>query len=119
VENYGIDRSRIGPDTRMTDLLPLNVIEDGWPFLQMFIDARTPPFRVAIELFGLRLSEQTLTMRQLVGCLIQVNGRFLPPPRDSADQIWQRLVAVIVRQQKVRIEEVKPEARFGRDLGID
>ncbi len=119
IQNYRLERHNIAPDTRLTDLLPLNIIEDGWPFLQMFIDLKTPPFKVANEILGFRLSEESLTMRQLVESLIVINGRSLAPQRDSEEEIWHRLVRVFVRQTNVRAEQVKPEASITRDLGID
>ena len=119
IQNYRLERHNIAPDTRLTDLLPLNVIEDGWPFLQMFIDLKTPPFKVANEILRFRLSEESLTMRQLVESLIMINGRALAPQRDSEEEIWHRLVRVFVRQTNVRAEQVKPEASITRDLGID
>lgn len=119
IENYRLERHAIAPDTRLTDLLPLNVIEDGWPFLQMFIDLKTPPFKVANEFLGFRLTDQSLTMRELVESLIMINGRNMAPQRDSEEEIWNRLVRVFVRQANVRPEEVVPSASITRDLGID
>jgi acyl carrier protein len=119
IENYGLERQVIEPGTRLTDLLPLNIVEDGWPFLQMFIELKTPPFAVANEFLGLRLSDKTLTMRQLVESLIKVNGRALAPQRESEEEIWNRLVRVFVRQLNVNPDEVRPEASITRDLGCD
>lgn len=119
IENYRLERREILLDTRLTDLLPLSVIEDGWPFLQMFIDLKTPPFKVTNEMLGLRLSQETLTVRELVESLIMINGRAMAPQRESEQEIWNRLVRVFVRQTNVRAEEVRPEASITRDLGID
>lgn len=40
-------------------------------------------------------------------------------PANSQEQIWRRLVEVFVRQALVSPEQVKPDARIVRDLGID
>jgi len=118
IENYRLERHLIAPDTRLTDLLTLDEIEEGWPFLQMFIDLKTPPFKVANEFLGFRLTDQSLTMRELVESLIMINGRDLAPQRESEHEIWNRLVRVFVRQVNVRPEEVVPSASITRDLGI-
>jgi hypothetical protein len=119
IENYRLERRAITPDTRLTDLLPLNEVAEGWPFLQMFIELKTPSFKVANEYFGYRLTDQSLTIRELVETLIAINGRRLAPQRDSEEEIWRRLVRVFVRQTNVMEEEVVPSARIGQDLGID
>lgn len=119
IENYRLERHLIAPDTRLTDLLSLDLVEEGWPFLQMFIDLKTPPFKVANEFLGFRLTDQTLTMRELVESLIMINGGDLAPQRESEQEIWNRLVRVFVRQVNVRPEEVVPNASITRDLGID
>jgi hypothetical protein len=119
VENYSVSRHTIKPETRLTDLLPVEVVEDGWPFLQMFIDLKTPPFKVANEILGFRLSHESLTMRELVDALIMINGKALSPQVDSEEEVWRRLVKVFVRQLSLNPEEVKYHARIARDLGVD
>lgn len=119
VQNYGIERSRIAPDVRLTDLLPLQTIEEGWPFIDLHLDVKMPPFKVANQMFGMRFSEESLTMRELVDGMIEVNGYFLQPQRETEDQIWKRLVQVFVRQQNLPEAKITPQARITRDLGID
>lgn len=119
VENYSLQRRSITPDTRLTDLLPLDVVEEGWPFLQMFIDLKTPPFRLANSLLRLRLTNESLTIRELVNSLIVLNRGKLAPQRDSPEEIWRRLSKVILQQLNVKPEDIKPEAIFTRDLGMD
>jgi len=97
----------------------LSVAEEGWPFLQMFIDLKMPPFSVANEFLGLRLTDKTLTMRELVESLIMLNSRALAPQRESEEEIWHRLVRVFVRQLNVILDEVRPDASITRDLGCD
>lgn len=119
IENYGVERRLIAPNARLSDLLPLNEVEQGWPFLQMFIDLRTPPFQVTNEILGFRLSNDTLTMRDLVESLIRINREALSPQRETEAEIWNRLVSVFVRQLNVLPEEIKPGASIIRDLGVD
>ena len=118
VQNYSLDKAAIRPDTRLTDLLPIEVVAEGWPFLQVFIDLKTPRFKVANEILGLRLSDQSLTMRELVKALISLNVALLPTQRVSDAEIWRRLVAVIMAQLNVTIDQIVPEARFVEDLGL-
>jgi len=37
----------------------------------------------------------------------------------SKEDIWQRMVAIIVEQMQLKWEEITPEARIAEDLGID
>lgn len=119
IESYRLERQAITPDSRLTDLLPIEIAEDGWPFLQMFIDLKTPPFKVSNEILGFRLTKQSLTMRELVESLIMINSKNLSPQRESEEEIWNRLVCVFVRQTNVRPEQVVYGASINRDLGID
>lgn len=118
IENYKLERYTVAPDTRLTDLLSLQDVEEGWPFLQMFIDLKTPPFKVANEFLGYRLSEESLTMRELVQSLIKLNDEALSPQHESEKEIWDRLVRVFVGQLNVRPEEVRMGASIARDLGV-
>ncbi|MDR3615121.1 MAG: phosphopantetheine-binding protein [Candidatus Obscuribacterales bacterium] len=119
VENYRLERHAIIPETRLTDFLSVRDIEDGWPFLQMFIEVHPPPFAIANKIVGFRLSKEPLTIRQLVDALIVVNGKLLNSGRDSDDEIWQRLVQVFCRQLNVEADDIKPEASMSKDLGVD
>lgn len=118
VQNYSLDKAAIKPDTRLTDLLPIEVVAEGWPFLQVFIDMKTPRFKVANDILGLRLSDQSLTMRELVKALISLNLALLPPQRVPDPEIWSRLVCVIMGQLNVTIDQIVPEARFVQELGL-
>lgn len=119
VENYGLENKPITPDTRLSELLSLNDIKDGWPFMQLFIDLKTPPFQTADELSGFTLTRKSLTMRELVSALIKINGKAMAPQTDSEEEIWRRLVAVFVRQAYVSPAQITPQARIVRDLGIN
>jgi hypothetical protein len=119
IQNYGVKRQAINSETRLTDLLSLEAVEAGWPSLQLFIDLKTPPFRVANELLGLRLSKQSLTMRQLVQSLISLNDSHFASMLASEQDIWNRLVLVIFRQANVNLEEIRYESSFTKDLRLD
>jgi Acyl carrier protein len=119
VQNYDLNRNEISPDTRLSDLISPWLIEKGWPFLQMFIDLKTPSFAEANERLAFSLSDRTLTMRELVDSLITLNGKALSPEKLSEDEIWKRLVRVVVEQTNARVEEVVYEAYYSKDLGID
>jgi acyl carrier protein len=119
VENYRLERNAITPETKLTDFLSVREIEEGWPFLQMFIEVNPPPFAIANKIVGFRLSKEPLTMRQLVDALLVVNGELLNSGRDSEEKIWRRLVEVFSRQLNVLNEDVKPEASITRDLGVE
>lgn len=130
IENYKIERRMIKPDTKVTDLLSLEEVEQGWPFLQLFIDLKTPPFKVANELLAFKLFDRMLTMREMVSALISLNSKTLFPKMYSSKEqytdqeiysdqdIWPRLVEVIARQANLNRDEIIPGASFTRDLGL-
>ena len=120
IENYGLKRSAILLDTKLSDIMPLKEIEAGWPFLDMFIELRTPTFQTANQkVLGFKLIKETLTMRELVDSLIALNSRTLAPRKESNEEIWDRLVKVFMQQLSVSIDEIKPEASITQDLGCD
>ena len=110
-------RKDVSPESKMTDLLSLEEIEQGWPYLQLFIDLQTPAFKVANEFFGFKLTDRMLTVREMVAALIALNAKSLFQDSNIDDDVWHRLVTVIVRQLNVDRHEVTPEASFTRDLG--
>jgi len=118
IANYGLSRHLITPDTTLTELLTKDQIEQGWPYMQLFIDLETPPFEVASEMLGFTISERVLTMRELVATLTYLNGKKLFPDATTDDAIWNRLVTVIVNETCVSPGEIVPDASFTRDLGI-
>ncbi len=67
----------------------------------------------------MRLSTRVATMRELVRALIDLNVEKLLPDTENAEQIWNRLVEVILRQLSVNREEIVPGASITRDLGAD
>lgn len=120
IENYPVKRQMIDPDTKLTDILSIEELESGWPYLPLFMELNTPDFRRSNELLGFKLSDTivTLTVRELVFSLIALNSEAFAEERDSDQEVWRRLVDVIVRQANVNRDEVVPSASFTRDLGI-
>lgn len=113
IENYRVKRSEIEPSTKLSDVLSEEDIESGWPYLELFVEMKTPDFWRSNEIFGLKLSEETIkemTLRELVSRLISLNSEKFLEERDSDQEIWRRLVDVIVRQLSVKREEVVPSA---------
>ncbi|MBC7996376.1 MAG: hypothetical protein IAF58_00425 [Leptolyngbya sp.] len=119
IANYRIDRNLISPDTNLNDLLTYKEIEEGWPFLQMFIDLETPDFIGAQRGWIGFKPAQVLTIREIVGRLIGLNATKLAIEVNSDENIWQRVVDVTVRQLNVNREDVQKHTSFARDLGMD
>jgi len=119
IENYGVKRHMIFPDTVLSDLISMGEIEEGWPYLKLLIDLRTPSFKESEEIFGIEFNIKVLTIRQIIERLIRLNlKKFdLKPMKDS--EIWERLVDTIVRQLNVDRHEITMEACYARDLGMD
>src|SRR5262249_37686281 len=55
MQNYGLPRESITLETRLKDLKPRKVLEEGWPFFQLFAELRVPEFAAAKFLFGPRV----------------------------------------------------------------
>ncbi len=51
IENYGLQRHMISPDTVLSQLISVKEIEEGWPYLPMFIDLKTPSYKKAREAY--------------------------------------------------------------------
>ena len=119
VENYSLDRSKISPDTCLSELIPPSAVEEGWPFLQLFIDLNTPPFNFANEFLGYRLTDKTLTMREFVHALIKLNDEKFASEYASDSEIWNRLQNVFHRQLNVRPDQIVLGASITKDLGCE
>jgi acyl carrier protein/ectoine hydroxylase-related dioxygenase (phytanoyl-CoA dioxygenase family) len=118
VYNYQLQKRSIMPDTRLNDLLTEKEIEEGWPYLQLFVDLKTPEFKPSEELLGFRLINHSLTMRDLVSALIRLNAEKFVEESNTDKEIWRRMVEVIVKSVNVNRDEVTPGASFTRDLGM-
>jgi acyl carrier protein len=119
IENYGLRRQLISPNTLLSSLLSLKEIEEGWPYLQMFIDLRTPSYKKACDLFGLEFNVEILTLRQIVKRLISLNIEKLNVLVPEDKDIWDRLVGTIHKQTNVNLDEITMDAYFAKDLGVD
>lgn len=120
MQNYALRRESITPDTRLSDILPVAEIGEGWPWLHIIIGLEVPDFQVSKEILGFKMPPRVLTIKQLVRQLIELNIKKLPPEREGEDEkIWDRLVDVFLRQLNVNRDEVVPEASMTGDLGAD
>lgn len=119
IQNYKLHRHNITPDTVLSQLLSLKEIEEGWPYLQMFIDLRTPSFKESEEIFGIEFNIKVLTIRQIIQRLIRLNANKLDLAPASDKEIFERLVDTVVRQLNVDRHEVTMDASYTRDLGAD
>lgn len=119
IQNYHLHRHTITPHTVLSELLSIKEIEEGWPFLQLFIELRTPSFKESEEIFGIEFNIKVLTIRQIIQKLIRLNGPKLELKEASDAEIWDRLVATIVRQQNIDRHQITMNASYTRDLGID
>ena len=120
IEIYKLQRKDITPNTLLSELVSYDQLQDGWPYLEMFIEMRTPSFEVSNKLLGFTLSSRTLNMEELVQSLIKLNPKFLvPDDRPEIHDIYRRIVDVTVRQLNVNREEVHMDASWTKDLGAD
>lgn len=119
IENYGLQRHMISPDTVLSQLISVKEIEEGWPYLPMFIDLKTPSYKKAREIFGLEFNVEILTLRQLVQRLINLNIEKLNVLTPEDKEIWDRLVNTIHSQLNVAFDEITMDASFAWDLGVD
>jgi len=117
VENYSLSRDSMVLEAKLCDFMTAAEVESGWPFLQMFIDLKTPPFRDIQHLFSKAYRKDTWTIRDLVQSLIEVNK--LPTQTSSPSEIWSRLVIVFVNVLNVNPDQVVAHASITRDLGCD
>lgn len=86
IENYRVKRNDIEPSTKLCDVLTEDDIESGWPYLELFVEMKTPDFKRANEIFGFKVSEDTIkkiTMGELVSRLISLNSENFSEERDT------------------------------------
>jgi acyl carrier protein/ectoine hydroxylase-related dioxygenase (phytanoyl-CoA dioxygenase family) len=118
VINYQLQRRSIMPDTRLSELLSEKEIEEGWPYLQLFVDLKTPDFKPSEEFLGFKLIDNNLTMRDFVSALIKLNSEKFVEETNTDQEVWRRMVEVIVKSVNVNRDEITPAASFTRDLGM-
>lgn len=118
LNNYPVKRRSIQPDTKLTEILSVEELEAGWPYLPLFIEMNTPDFKRSNQILEFKLKDEMLTVRELVSALIGLNAEAFADERESDQEVWRRLVDVIVSQANVSREQVVPSASFARDLGI-
>lgn len=109
VANYSVNRNDIHPDARIIDLLPPKELLDGWCYLRLFTDLRTPE----------RLRAEFTHIRSIVNAIVELNSnRFLLEEKNNPDEVWNRLVAVFCKQLYVEPSDIHPRARLVQDLGL-
>jgi acyl carrier protein len=119
IDNYGLQRHMISRNTVLSNLISLQEIEEGWPYLQMFIELDTPNFKRSWEFFGKEYQIEVLTIEEIVYRLIALNKGKLDPYVPSEKEIFTRVVDVTVRQLNVNRDEVQMNVSFTKDLGAD
>jgi acyl carrier protein len=117
LEGYKLRRRAISPQMRLDYLLSLEELEDGWPYLEVAMNMKLPDFKTSFELLGFKVSEQALTIREVVSGLIRLNPSQYSEERNTDEEVWRRLVDVIVAQLNVNRDEVTYDASYTRDLG--
>ncbi|MBX9724393.1 MAG: phytanoyl-CoA dioxygenase family protein [Candidatus Obscuribacterales bacterium] len=120
IDNFKVKRHSISPDTKLVDVLSIEDIEGGWPYLQFFTDMKTPDYKKAnhlLILLGFKRPVHMLTMRELVAALIEMNHSSFVIAHATDEEIWRRLVDVVVRQLSVSRDEVTYSASYTSDLG--
>lgn len=119
IENYGLQRHQIQRNTVLSDLMPLKQIEDGWPYLEMFLKLETPSFKRSCEIFGFEHNVQVLTIEEIIYRLLAINQGKLGYYDKDEQEIFRRVVDVTVRQLNVDRDQVHMDVTFTRDLGAE
>ncbi len=119
IENYGLQRHQIRRKTVLNNLISLKEIEEGWPYLQMFLDLETPSYKRSREFFGREFNIEVLTIEEIILRLITLNKEKLRYSDPQEEEIFQRVVDATVRQLNVNRDDVHMDASFTWDLGAD
>lgn len=117
IENYNLQRRQILRKTRMSELISVKEIEEGWPYLQMFLDLETPNFKKSQQLFGHEYDIKILTVEEIIRLLITLNKGKLGCSDPKQEEILERVINITVQQLNVNRSEVHMNASFTRDLG--
>jgi len=118
INNFGIERLEITLDTNVNQILTKEELEEGWQYLHLFSDLVTPDYKSERNmLLWIQHIERTLTVRELVMAMIDVNRDKIDFSKSKDAEIWTRLIDVVVRQLNVPRGEVTYEASFSKDLG--
>lgn len=116
MNNFQLKRGQIKASIKLLDLVPEKDLKEGWPYLQLFEDLKIPELK--FKLFFSGWSKDT-TIADLVRILVVTNGEDFRVMKGSDDDIWIRYVKVIQNQLNVPIGEIRLNARFAEDLGVD
>ena len=87
----------------------------GLDIVEMVIEVETS--------FGITISDQDASQLRTVGDLYQYVAASVVPADESAKScegaLWERYLDVLEREIRVARSELRPEARFVQDLGMD
>ena len=119
IENYGLQRHMITRKTVLSDLISIKQIEEGWPYLEMFLELDTPNFKRSMDFLGLEFNVQVLTIEEIIYRLLTINADKLGCYDPEEQEIYRRVVDVTVRQLNVTRDEVQMDVSFTKDLGAD
>lgn len=117
VNNFNLQRRMITPETDVSNLLPLKELEEGWSFLQLYINDEIPNFKTPDFVLFHKWVGRTLTMREMVFAMMGINRDKLAYKKSSEAEVWNRLVSVFVAQLNVNVDEVTYNASITKDLG--
>lgn len=118
IQNFGVSRIKIKVDSKVSDLISKEELEEGWPYLQVFMDLKTADYKIPTSCLWVKMEDRTLTVRDLVMSMISLNSGKIAFTKNTEEAIWETLLDVICRQLNVNRNEVTYSASFTRDLGV-
>ncbi len=113
---YHLKRIQIKASIKLLDLIPEKDLKEGWPYLQLFEDLKIPELKFKKLFSG--WSKDT-TIADLVRMLMVTSGEDYLVMPGTDDDIWIRYVKVIQKQLNIPIVEIRSNARFAKDLGVN
>lgn len=120
MQTYSIPRDVITLDMKLSEWMPMEESEEGWPYVQVTTGLEGLEFeKTFLWLFKFGYTPHNSTMRDLVYAMITAHNLDLAIDRGSDEELWLKLVNVFVRQLNLSPMEIRPESRLAKDLGID
>lgn len=123
IKNYNISRNQIKVDTKLNEIVPTEELKQGWPFLKKYIDLEYPDYEESEKWFGLTMgvhkNTDKLTIGEIVTTMVTLNEEKIIPEPGTHDQLWVSLTKLIKNQTGVKTQEIQPDSRYVKDLGVD